>query len=165
MNCRSYIWVQTWRNCIDCCFSGPKKMIWHEVWAFSRTVQPHTGAFRTHDELPISWCLEHSHSTVMRKWKWLFVNLVENSTAFLNSCQDGENASLSLAIVWKGSAIHELRLALGDSSALCSMCTSKEWRFTSQSFILVIDITVQNNDNEISFHFNPMKLIFMNYSV
>jgi len=31
-------------------------------------------------------------------------------------------------------------------------------------FILVIDTTVQNND-EISLHFKPMKLIFMNYSV
>ena len=25
--------------------------------------------------------------------------------------------------------------------------------------------TVQNNNNEISLHFKPMKLIFMNYSV
>jgi len=33
------------------------------------------------------------------------------------------------------------------------------------NFILVIDTTVQNNDNEISLHFKPMKLIFMNYSV
>jgi hypothetical protein len=33
------------------------------------------------------------------------------------------------------------------------------------SFILVIDTVVQNNDNEISLHFNPMRLIFMNYSV
>jgi len=32
-------------------------------------------------------------------------------------------------------------------------------------FILVIDTTVQNNDNEISLHFKPMRLIFMNYSV
>ena len=32
------------------------------------------------------------------------------------------------------------------------------------SFILVIDTTVQN-DNEISLHFKPMRLIFMNYSV
>jgi len=28
-----------------------------------------------------------------------------------------------------------------------------------------LDTTVQNNDNEISLHFKPMKLIFMNYSV
>jgi len=33
------------------------------------------------------------------------------------------------------------------------------------NFILVIDTTVQNNNNEISLHFKPMKLIFMNYSV
>ena len=33
------------------------------------------------------------------------------------------------------------------------------------NFILVIiDTTVQNNDNEISSHFKPMRLIFMNYS-
>jgi hypothetical protein len=62
----------------------------------------------------------------MRKWKWLFVNLVENATAFLNSCQDGENAPLCLAIVWEGNALHELRLALGNSSALFSMNTNKE---------------------------------------
>ena len=36
---------------------------------------------------------------------------------------------------------------------------------TSLYFILVIDTTVQNNDNEISLHFKPMRLIFMNYSV
>ena len=33
------------------------------------------------------------------------------------------------------------------------------------SFILVIDTTVQNNDNEISLHFKPLRLIFVNYSV
>jgi len=33
------------------------------------------------------------------------------------------------------------------------------------NFILVIDTTVQNNDNEISLHFNPMRLIFINYIV
>jgi len=33
------------------------------------------------------------------------------------------------------------------------------------NFILVIHTTVQNNDNEISLHFKPMGLIFMNYSV
>jgi hypothetical protein len=33
------------------------------------------------------------------------------------------------------------------------------------NFILVTDTTVQNNDNEISLPFKPMKLIFMNYSV
>jgi hypothetical protein len=33
------------------------------------------------------------------------------------------------------------------------------------NFILVIDTTVQNNVNEISLHFKPMILIFMNYSV
>jgi len=33
------------------------------------------------------------------------------------------------------------------------------------NFILVIDTTAQNNDNEISLHFKPMRLIFMNYSV
>jgi len=32
------------------------------------------------------------------------------------------------------------------------------------NFILVIDTIVQNND-EISLHFKPMGLIFMNYSV
>jgi len=32
------------------------------------------------------------------------------------------------------------------------------------NFMLVIDTTVQNND-EISLHFKPMRLIFMNYSV
>ena len=33
------------------------------------------------------------------------------------------------------------------------------------NFMLVIDTTVQNNNNEISLHFKPMRLIFMNYSV
>jgi len=33
------------------------------------------------------------------------------------------------------------------------------------NFILFIDTTVQNNDNEISLYFKPMRLIFMNYSV
>jgi len=33
------------------------------------------------------------------------------------------------------------------------------------NFILVIDTIVQNEDNEISWHFKPMRLIFMNYSV
>jgi len=33
------------------------------------------------------------------------------------------------------------------------------------NIILVTDTNVQNNDNEISLHFNPMRLIFMNYSV
>ena len=32
------------------------------------------------------------------------------------------------------------------------------------NFILIIDTTVQNNDKEISLHFKPIKLIFMNYS-
>ena len=33
------------------------------------------------------------------------------------------------------------------------------------NFILVIDTTVQNNDNEISLYFKSMRLISMNYSV
>jgi len=33
------------------------------------------------------------------------------------------------------------------------------------SFTLVIDTTVQNNDNDISLHFKPMRLIFVNYGV
>jgi len=33
------------------------------------------------------------------------------------------------------------------------------------NFKLVTDATVQNNDKEISLHFKPMSLIFMNYSV
>jgi hypothetical protein len=33
------------------------------------------------------------------------------------------------------------------------------------NFMLVIDTTVQNNDNEISLHFKTVRLIFMNYSV
>jgi hypothetical protein len=33
------------------------------------------------------------------------------------------------------------------------------------NFILVVDTAVQNNDNEISLHFKPMRPIFMNYSV
>ena len=33
------------------------------------------------------------------------------------------------------------------------------------NFILFIDTTVRNNDNEISLHFKPMRLIFINYSV
>jgi len=33
------------------------------------------------------------------------------------------------------------------------------------SFMLVIDTAVQNNDNEISLHFKPMGINFMNYSV
>jgi len=33
------------------------------------------------------------------------------------------------------------------------------------NFILVIDTTVQNNDNETLLHFKAMRLIFMNYSV
>jgi len=32
------------------------------------------------------------------------------------------------------------------------------------NLILVIDTIVQNNDKEISLHFKPIKLIFMNYS-
>jgi len=33
------------------------------------------------------------------------------------------------------------------------------------NFRLVVNTIVQNNDNEISLHFKPMWLIFMNYSV
>jgi len=33
------------------------------------------------------------------------------------------------------------------------------------NFILAIDTTVQNNDSQISLHFKPMRLIFMNYSI
>ena len=33
------------------------------------------------------------------------------------------------------------------------------------NFILVIDTTVRNNDNEISLHFESMRLNFINYSV
>ena len=33
------------------------------------------------------------------------------------------------------------------------------------NFILVIDTTVQNNDDEISLRFKPVRLIFMNYNV
>jgi len=33
------------------------------------------------------------------------------------------------------------------------------------NFILIIDITVQNNYNETSLYFKPMELILMNYSV
>jgi len=33
------------------------------------------------------------------------------------------------------------------------------------NFTLAIDTAVQNNDNEISLRFKPMRLIFMNYSV
>jgi len=33
------------------------------------------------------------------------------------------------------------------------------------SFTLVTGTTVYNNDNKISLHFKPMRLIFMNYSV
>jgi hypothetical protein len=33
------------------------------------------------------------------------------------------------------------------------------------NFILVVNTTVQNNDNEISLHFKPMRLIFMNYGI
>jgi hypothetical protein len=33
------------------------------------------------------------------------------------------------------------------------------------NFVLVTDTIVQNNDNEISLHFKPMRPIFMNYSV
>jgi hypothetical protein len=33
------------------------------------------------------------------------------------------------------------------------------------NFTLFIDSTVQNNDNEISLHFKPMRLSFMNYSI
>ena len=34
------------------------------------------------------------------------------------------------------------------------------------NFMLVMDTAIQNNDNnEISLHFKPMGLIFMNYSV
>ena len=37
--------------------------------------------------------------------------------------------------------------------------------FTFLQFYTGIDTTVQNNDNEISLHFKPMRLIFMNCSV
>ena len=33
------------------------------------------------------------------------------------------------------------------------------------NFTLVIDTTVQNNDNEISLHFKPMIVLYVNYSV
>ena len=33
------------------------------------------------------------------------------------------------------------------------------------NFILVIDTTVQNNDNEISLYFKPVTIVLMNYSV
>jgi hypothetical protein len=33
------------------------------------------------------------------------------------------------------------------------------------NFKPVTDTAVQNNDNEISLHFKPVRLIFMNYSV
>ena len=33
------------------------------------------------------------------------------------------------------------------------------------NFILVMDTAVQNNGNEISLHFKPVRLILMNYSV
>jgi len=33
------------------------------------------------------------------------------------------------------------------------------------SFMLVIDTTVQNNDNEISLHVEPMNLILVHYSI
>jgi len=85
-------------------------------------MQPHTGASRTHDALRISERLERGHSTAMRKWKLLFVNLVENGTAFLNACQDGENVSVCLAIVWEGSAINESRLTFLTTSPLVCMC-------------------------------------------
>jgi hypothetical protein len=32
-------------------------------------------------------------------------------------------------------------------------------------FYTGIETTIQNNDKEISLHFKPMRLIFMNYSV
>ena len=37
--------------------------------------------------------------------------------------------------------------------------------FYIYNLILVIDTTVQNNNKEISLHFKPVRLIFMNYSV
>jgi hypothetical protein len=33
------------------------------------------------------------------------------------------------------------------------------------NFILVTDTIEYNNDNEISLHFKPMRIIFINYSV
>jgi hypothetical protein len=33
------------------------------------------------------------------------------------------------------------------------------------NFILAVNTTVQNNDNEISLHFKPIRLILINYSV
>ena len=33
------------------------------------------------------------------------------------------------------------------------------------NFMLVIDTTVQNNDNEISLHVEPMNLILVHYSI
>jgi hypothetical protein len=39
------------------------------------------------------------------------------------------------------------------------------YNFTFLQFYTVVNTTVQNNDNEISLHFKPMRLIFMNYSV
>jgi hypothetical protein len=36
---------------------------------------------------------------------------------------------------------------------------------STQWHTVIPNTTVQNNDNEISLHFKPMKLIFMNYSV
>ena len=46
-------------------------------------------------------------STIMRQWKWPFVNggesraLTSNATEFLNSCQDGTNPAMYLGITSK----------------------------------------------------------------
>jgi hypothetical protein len=86
---------------------------------------------------------------------------------------------------------NKLAYTLGDSSPLCSMymcCLhatihpptaiykwrqncSQHWEFVIfailyfYNFILFIDTAVQNNNNEISLYFKPMRLIFKNYSV
>ena len=53
--------------------------------------------------------------------------------------------------------------------AVCSQIHTKHINTLSvlhfYSFTLATDTAVQNNNNEMSLHFNPMRLIFMNYSV
>jgi hypothetical protein len=59
---------------------------------------------------PIAWKV--TDSTIMRKWKWLFMNgckcksLICSVTEFLNLCQNGTNASVCSGIMFKIVILH-----------------------------------------------------------
>jgi hypothetical protein len=106
----------------------PKQIACYDVWSFSTAMQPHT-AHSGHKLLHLScWDLldhapyylgcwsntgEVTPSTITRRWKWLSVNgwkrkfPLSTANKFLNSWQDGKNASkcsrimLKMILQWK----------------------------------------------------------------